>query len=84
MRPIALAVIPGAPAVITAPIVANTERNDADAKLGAKFQHRYAAAIVIVEKVIAVDPAAIAFPIDIAPGPVIQTTADIQQGVGRD
>jgi hypothetical protein len=47
------------------------------------LDYRYAAALIVVIQVIAVDPAVIAFPIDIAPAPVIETSVEIQQGVGR-
>jgi hypothetical protein len=51
--------------------------------LRAELDDRHAAALIVVIQIVAVDPAAIAFPIDIAPGPVIETTVEIQQGVGR-
>jgi hypothetical protein len=51
--------------------------------LRAELDDRHAAALIVVIQIVAVDPAAIAFPIDIAPGPVIDTTVEIQQGVGR-
>jgi hypothetical protein len=78
MHPVIAAAIPGAARIIAAPIIANTERDNADAQLRAEFDDRYAAALIVVVQIIAVDPATIPFPIDIAPGPVVDTAVEIQ------
>jgi len=83
MHPVVAAPIPRTTRVIASPIVAKTEGDDADTQLRAELNDRHAAGLIVVIQIVAVDPAAIAFPIDIAPGPVIETTVEIQQRVGR-
>jgi hypothetical protein len=84
MHPITLALIPRAAPVVAAPVIADAERNHADAELRSKFQYRHPPAVVVVKQVIAVHPAAIALPIDIAPGPIVETSADIHQHIRRN
>jgi hypothetical protein len=84
MHPIILAVIPRAAPVVAAPVIADAERHYADAELRSKFQYRHPPAVIVVKQVIAVHPAAIALPIDIAPGPIVETSADIHQHIRRN
>jgi hypothetical protein len=63
--------------VVATPIIANIERHDADSQTGAKLNDRHAAVLIIVIQIIAVNPATIAFPVHIAPSPVIETTVHI-------
>jgi hypothetical protein len=84
MHPIIAPAIPRTPGVVPPPIVAETEGDDAYPQLRSEFDHRNAAALIVVVQVIAVDPAAITFPVDIAPGPVIDAAVEIQQRVGRN
>ena len=84
MHPVVTPAKPGTTGVIAAPIIAETECHDADTELRTVFNDGHAAALVIVVQVIAVHPAAIAFPIDVAPSPVVDATVQIQQSVARD
>ena len=84
VHPVIAASIPRATRVVAPPIIAETEGNDADPQLCAELNDRHAAALIVVIQIVAVDPAAVAFPIDIAPGPAIETTVEIQQRIGRD
>jgi hypothetical protein len=84
MHPVIAPAKPGAACVITAPIIADTECHDADAEPRAVFNDGHPTALVVVVQVIAVHPTAIAFPIDIAPSPVVDATVQIQQSVARD
>jgi hypothetical protein len=84
VHPVITSPIPRPAGVIATPIIAETECHDADAELRSILDHGNAAALVIVVQVVAVYPAAIAFPIDIAPGPIVDTTVQIHQSVGRD
>ncbi len=83
MHPIALTTIPGTTRVIASPIVADAEGDDADAERGADRQHRHALILIIVEKVVAVDPAAIAFPVHVAPREIVQAAVHVQPGIRR-
>ena len=84
MHPIVAPAIPWASGVVPSPVVAEAEGNDAEPQLRSEFYDWNTAALIIGVQVVAVNPAAIAFPVDIAPGPIIQTTVEIQQRVGRN
>ena len=83
VHPVALPPIPGPASVVAAPIVADGETDDTDSQLRAKSQDGYPAILIVVIQKIAVDPAAVASQIHIAPSPVIQATVDVQCGIGR-
>jgi hypothetical protein len=74
MPPIALPTVPGPATVVSPPVIANIERYDAESQTGAELDDRYAAVLIVVIQIIAVDPAAIAFPVHIAPSPVVEAT----------
>jgi hypothetical protein len=77
MPPIVFSTVPGTASVIAVPVVADTECQDADPQTGAKLKDGHAAVLIIVIQVIAVNPTAVALPVHIAPGPVIETTIHI-------
>jgi hypothetical protein len=74
MQPIVFSTVPRAASVIAIPVVAHTECHDADPQTGPKLNDGHAAVLIVVIQIIAVNPAAVAFPVHIAPGPVIETT----------
>jgi hypothetical protein len=84
VHPVIAPAEPGTARVVAAPIVTQTECHDADAELRTILDNGHATALVIVVQVIAVYPAAIAFPIDIAPSPIVDATVQIQEGVARN
>jgi hypothetical protein len=81
MRPVALATVPRPTAVVAVPVIADAERHDADSQTRAELKDGYAAVLIIVIEVIAVDPSAIAFPIHVAPRPVIETAVYIEKAI---
>ena len=83
MHPIALSSIPRAARVITAPVIADAERDDAYPKSRPHRQYRHASLLVIVIKIIAINPAAITSPIDVAPGEIVEAAVHIDQRVRR-
>jgi hypothetical protein len=76
--------VPRPAAIVATPIIADAEGHDTDAELRAEIQHRHTAVLIVVIQIAAVNPAAIALPIDIAPGPIVETAADIEQGIAGD
>jgi hypothetical protein len=83
MHPVIAAAIPRTTRIVASPIVAQTEGDDTYPQLRAELDDRHAAALIVVIQIVAVNPAAIAFPIDIAPGPAVETAVEIQQRIGR-
>jgi hypothetical protein len=61
MHPVILATVPGPSSVVAVPVVADTEGHDPDPQTRAELEDRDAAVLVVVIKIIAVDPAAVAF-----------------------
>ena len=84
VHPVIFAAVPGPASIVTPPVIADAEGHNADAKLRAEIEHRDAAVLIVVVQIAAVDPAAIAFPIDIAPSPIVETAADVEQGIARN
>jgi len=84
MHPVALSTVPGPASVVAAPVVADTERYDADSQTRAELNDGYAAVFIVVVQIIAVDPAAVAFRVHIAPSPIVETTIHGQKTVGRN
>jgi hypothetical protein len=78
MHPVIASSIPGSAGIVAAPVVADAERDNADAEPCAVFDNRNAASLVVVVQIVTVYPAAIAFPINIAPGPIVDATVQIQ------
>ena len=83
VHPVVLPAVPGPARVVAAPIVADAESHDADSQLRAEPQDGHAPALVVVIQKVAVDPAAVASQIHIAPTPVIQAAVDVQRRIGR-
>jgi hypothetical protein len=83
VHPVALPSIPGPASVVAAPIVADGETDDTDSQLRAESQDGYPAVLIVVIQQIAINPAAVASQIHIAPSPVIQATVDVQCSIGR-
>jgi hypothetical protein len=74
MHPVVLSTVPGPASVVAAPVVADTERHDADSQTRAELNDGHAAVFIIVIEIIAVDPAAVALRVHIAPSPIVETT----------
>jgi hypothetical protein len=83
MHPVVTLAIPRPAGIITAPIIAEAERYDADPELRSILQHRNSLVLIIEEKKRAIDPAAVRPPVHIAPGPVIEAAVDVDQRVRR-
>ncbi len=83
VHPITLALVPGTAGVIASPIVADAERDDTDAERSADREHRYPLILIVVEKIVAVDPTAIAFPVHIAPREIVQAAIHLEPGIRR-
>ena len=83
MHPIILSPVPGSPLIVAAPVIADAEGHNADTQTRAELDDGYPAVLIVVVQVIAVDPAAVAFPVHIAPGPIIETAIQRQQTVRR-
>jgi hypothetical protein len=78
VHPVIFTTIPRPAAVVAPPIIADAKGHDADAELRAEIEHRDAAVLVVIVQIAAVDPAAVAFPVHIAPRPVIEAAAHIE------
>jgi hypothetical protein len=83
VHPIALPTVPWPPCIITAPVIAETECHDSDTQIRSELEYGHATVLVVVVQIIAVDPATVALPVHIAPGPIVETAVDVQRGVGR-
>jgi hypothetical protein len=83
VRPVVLPPIKGPASVVAAPIVADGEPHDTDSQLRTEPQYGYPAVLIVVIQKIAVNPAAVASQIHIAPSPVIQAAIDVHCGIGR-
>jgi hypothetical protein len=77
MHPVVASAIPGACGVIAAPIVTDAEGHDANTQTRTELNDRNAPALVVVIQIVTVDPAAVAFPIDVTPSPIVDTTVEI-------
>jgi hypothetical protein len=78
VHPVIFTPEPGPAAVVAPPIIADAEGHDADAELRAEIQYRDAAVLIVIVQITAVHPATIAFPVHIAPRPIIEAAAHIQ------
>ena len=83
MHPVVFPPIPRPASIVAAPVVADTERHDADPQTRTELDDGNAAVLIIEEQKITVDPAAVTLPVHIAPSPVVETTVHVQQTVGR-
>src|SRR5512146_285434 len=82
-QPQASLAVPRTSGVIPPPVLSQTERHDGQAQTGTVVEDRNPSALVVEIQVIGVDPAAIALPVHIAPGPVVQTSVDVDIRVSR-
>jgi hypothetical protein len=82
MHPVVFSPIPRPASIVAAPVIANAERHDADPQTRTELNDGNAAVLIIEEKKITVDPAAVALKVHIAPSPVVETTVHVQQSVG--
>jgi hypothetical protein len=78
MHPVVAPTVPGAAVIVAAPVIADAERDDADSQARAELKDRHAAVLVVVVEIVPVDPAAVAFPIHVAPSPIIEATVHVQ------
>jgi hypothetical protein len=76
--------VPGTARVVTAPVIAEIEGDDADPERGADVDHRYPPLLIVVIQVAAVEPAVVALPVHLAPREIVETSIDDQQAARRN
>jgi hypothetical protein len=83
MQPKIALAVPGSSSVVPTPVVPYAEYLDTEAKPRTVLDDRHATVLIIVVKIVGINPAAISLPVNIAPGPIVHTAIEGYKRVGR-